>query len=270
MNLINPVNGEEIIWRGQLTTSPVTENALHSVAPFSSVEEGLAATTEGIDDIVMTAEKITGTNNLKSISLLEKMLQASRSVAHITIPGIGVATGFMISPDILITNHHVFRSPGDASEAIIRFNYQMDLSGIFLPTDDFTCDVSFFHTNKDLDYSVVKVNGAPGTKWGYLRLTPGELIDVPSDVFIIQHPAGEHKQVAISDNVVAYADDTIVQYLTDTMPGSSGAPVFNDSMRVVALHHSGGWIPEPSTNSTHYRNEGINISSILKDMPRLS
>jgi V8-like Glu-specific endopeptidase len=115
----------------------------------------------------------------------------------------------------------------------------------------------------------VKLKGTPGLKWGYIQLPSDDTVKVQDDVFIIQHPGGEHKQIALSDNEIVYVDDTVVQYLTDTLPGSSGSPVFNDSMRLIALHHSGGWLPEPSTGSTHFRNEGIRISAILKDMPKL-
>jgi hypothetical protein len=106
-----------------------------------TITEGLATVTE----------KIVGTNNLRSIAVLEKMTQISRSVVHITIPGMGVATGFMIRPDVPMTNNHVFGSADDAKEAIIRFNYQIDLSGNLLSTDDYRCDVSFFHTSDQLD-----------------------------------------------------------------------------------------------------------------------
>jgi V8-like Glu-specific endopeptidase len=64
-------------------------------------------------------------------------------------------------------------------------------------------------------------------------------------------------------NVVTYADDRIVQYLTDTMPGSSGAPVFNSKWEVVALHHSGGWLEEPEMAGEVLRNEGIAIGRII-------
>ena len=71
----------------------------------------------------------------------------------------------------------------------------------------------------------------------------------------------------MNDNQVKYMDETVVQYITDTLPGASGSPVFNDNWQVAALHHSGGNIPEPSTNSIHFRNEGIRIGAIIGDMP---
>jgi len=252
------IEGPSFPWHGTFNTSLVTEAALLSVKPLS-ISEGFATVTE----------KIIGTNNLRTVSLLEKMVQISRSVVHITIPGKGVATGFMIAPDVLMTNNHVFPSRDDARDAIVRFNYQIDLSGNLLQTEEYRTDVALFHTNATLDYSIVRVSGSPGIKWGYIKMPLDDIVKVPDDVFIIQHPGGEHKQIALSDNVIAYVDDVIVQYLTDTLPGSSGSPVFNDSMRLIALHHSGGWLPEPSTGSTHFRNEGIRISAILKDMPKI-
>ncbi len=256
---MNMIEGPNFTWLGHIQSTRTTERALFNMNPIP-IGERLTSITE----------KIVGTNNLRTISVLEKLIQLSRAVAHITIPGKGVATGFMIAPDVLMTNNHVFTSADDAKDAIVRFNYQIDLSGNFLQPDEYIADPSYFHTNANLDYSVVKVKGAPGLKWGYIKLPIDDAVKVQDDVFIIQHPGGEHKQIALSDNVVAYVDETLVQYLTDTLPGSSGSPVFNDSMRLIAIHHSGGWIPEPSNSSTHFRNEGIRISAIAKDMPSLS
>lgn len=255
---MNMIDGPSFTWHGRIKTTRITERALLGVKSLP-IAEGLATVTE----------KIIGTNNLRTISVLEKMVQISRSVVHVTIPGKGVATGFMITPDVLMTNNHVFTSADDARDAVVRFNYQIDLSGNFLQPDEYITDISFFHTNAKLDYSIVKVSGSPGLKWGYIKLPIDDAVKPLDDVFIIQHPGGEHKQIALSDNEVAYVDDTVVQYLTDTLPGSSGSPVFNDSMRLIALHHSGGWIPEPSSASTHFRNEGIRITAIAKDMPTL-
>ncbi len=252
------IKGSTFEWKGRVLTSPLTEKAPISAKSMNSVD-GLATVTE----------KIIGPNNLRPVALLEKMIQISRAVVRITIPEKGVATGFMISPDVIMTNNHVFESENDAQNAIISFNYQIDQSGTFLKTDDYKCNTSFFHTNFSLDYSLVKVKGAPGKTWGYIQLPSNDTVNVHDDVFIIQHPGGEHKQISISGNEVEYIDDKFIQYLTDTMPGSSGSPVFNDTMHLVALHHSGGDIPEPSTGLKHFRNEGVRISAIIKDMPNI-
>ena len=58
-----------------------------------------------------------------------------------------------------------------------------------------------------------------------------------------------------------------MQYVTSTLNGSSGSPVFNDGWEVVALHHAGGNIPEPTTHRRYFRNEGILAQKILFDLP---
>jgi V8-like Glu-specific endopeptidase len=221
------------------------------------------------DDANTNFEKIVDLNNLKPIAFLEQGLAVSKPVAHITLADGGLATGFLISSDVLLTNWHVFRVKNNAQGAKIRFNYQTDLYGNFLSTDEYDCDSdSLFQNSEDLDYAVVRIKGAPGMKWGFLKLKPID-IQLEDKVNIIQHPAGGPKQIAMNDNEAKYVDETVVQYITDTLPGSSGSPVFNDAWQVIALHHSGGNIPEPSTNSIHFRNEGIRIGAIIKDLPAL-
>ena len=56
--------------------------------------------------------------------------------------------------------------------------------------------------------------------------------------------------------------DDFIHYSTDTMPGSSGSPVFNDEWMVVSLHHSG--VPDPNKPGQFISNEGIRISSIME------
>ncbi len=64
-----------------------------------------------------------------------------------------------------------------------------------------------------------------------------------------------------------FANATKLQYVTSTMPGSSGSPVFNDKWEVVGLHREGGWLPEEDNSFTYYRNEGATIHAIVKNLP---
>ena len=65
-----------------------------------------------------------------------------------------------------------------------------------------------------------------------------------------------------------------MRYLTDTLRGSSGAPVLDDSWQVVAMHHGYKKV-DPTlyqeeagkNNVVKYHNEGIVISDILGDLP---
>lgn len=251
------IEGPLVDWKADdLVTTEGTALALAATEPTS--------VARALD----TQEKLIEENNLRPISFLEAGVARSRAVAFIEIPGLGVASGFLISENRLLTNNHVFGSKDEARGATIRFNFQADLAGTLLETEDFETEPdAFFHTNPQLDYAVVQVAGSPGDKWGVIAPRADLELSVKDDVAIIQHPGGQPKQIAITDNEVEYVDQTVAQYLTDTMPGSSGSPVFNEDWECVCLHHSGGFIPQPSDNSTHFRNEGILMSAILADLP---
>ena len=92
---------------------------------------------------------------------------------------------------------------------------------------------------------------------------PQRALSVGDRVLIIQHPSGGPKQIGLYHNTVAYVGPNRLQYLTDTMPGSSGSPVFDNDWSLVGVHHSGGHLRDPGTNNTHYRNEGIPLARLL-------
>jgi V8-like Glu-specific endopeptidase len=96
-------------------------------------------------------------------------------------------------------------------------------------------------------------------------------VEIRKDDFvnIIQHADGLPKQIALYHNVVTYVNGNRVQYLTDTLPGSSGSPVFDSRWRVVAVHHSGGWLTEPNSKHRYYRNEGININAVIQGLTKI-
>jgi len=218
-------------------------------------------------------EKIMGKQStLLPISFLEVGLQQARSVARVRRPAGELGSGFLTVDNVFVTNHHVIENKLQAREATLQFNYQQTATGLDLEPVDFNLDPeSGFATSESDDWTLVRVKGEVNSTWGAIRL---QAIDIRQDerVNIIQHPSGGPKQIALYHNVVTYVDTTRVQYLTDTLPGSSGSPVFNDKWQVVALHHSGGWILEPGTKRQVFRNEGININLVfqaLNQFPRV-
>jgi V8-like Glu-specific endopeptidase len=112
---------------------------------------------------------------------------------------------------------------------------------------------------------VVQVQDDPAAEWGAIRLKRTDL-HKGARVNIVQHPMGGHKQIALYHNIVLYVGENRIQYLTDTLPGASGSPVFDSDWNVVALHHSGGYLREPGTKKVYYRNEGILINAVIDGM----
>ena len=201
------------------------------------------------------------------ISFLEVGTDVARSVVRVVSAG-GIGSGFLTRDNLLITNHHVISSEKEAALAKIQFNYQETRTGLatevaefnLVPDDGFATSP----TNGGDDWTAVRVKGNPNEEWGALGLANTD-VKVNDYVNIIQHPGGLPKQIALYHNVVTYVDSKRVQYLTDTLPGSSGSPVFDGNWRVVALHHSGGFITEPGSNGKKllFRNEGIHVDAIL-------
>jgi hypothetical protein len=212
-------------------------------------------------------EKIIGTqSSLVPISYLEIGTLKARSVAKVRLDSGGAGTGFLTADDLLITNNHVLPDEGTARAATAIFNYQQTSTGLSAEADNRELlPDDFFKTSVDDDWSAVRVAGNPSEQWGSLALTAAH-ISVGDRVNIIQHPNGLPKQISFYSNVVVFAGANRIQYLTDTEPGSSGSPVFDRDWNVVALHHSGGWLPEPGagdTNQEYYRNEGISIDAVI-------
>ncbi len=210
-----------------------------------------------------TFEKIMAARStLLPISFLATGQERARSVARIRLPR-GTGTGFLTRDNILVTNHHVLSNADAAGAAIVQFNVQQTAEGLDAEPVEFELDPSRgFATSKAADWTLCRVGGDANADWGAIEMEPVE-IRKNDRVIIIQHPGGGPKQIAFYHNLVTYAGGKLVQYLTDTLPGSSGSPVFDDRWRLVAVHHSGGHIREPGTKAMVFRNEGIRVGEIL-------
>jgi V8-like Glu-specific endopeptidase len=210
-------------------------------------------------------QKILGINNLKQISWIEVGLRSASSVCRVLTPT-GMGTGFLVGDGLVMTNNHVIATAGAAAQSQVEFNYQQDAQGGFLQAVRYGLDAAGFHTNIALDYSIIKLRPEP-TKpppisWGCLRLS-STADPLPSEhVTVIQHPNGGYKQIVLTSNWVIGTQAPALHYTTDTMPGSSGSPVFNDSWHVIAIHHAGGTMYKDSHGAVRYTNEGILMSAI--------
>jgi endonuclease G, mitochondrial len=194
-----------------------------------------------------TLERIFFKSDLMQINYLERGMLAGHAIGRIWIRAAngqltGYATGFMVSPRLLLTNHHVLPNRETATHSRVEFNYQEGLDG--QPLTPVICTFnpeSLFIADKSLDYALVAVEPLPeANRFGWHRLIADEgKVIIGEYVSIIQHPGGEPKQVALRENQLVDVLPEFLHYQTDTAVGSSGSPVFNDQWEVVALHHSG-------------------------------
>lgn len=193
-------------------------------------------------------ERILGSNDMRDINYLELAIAVARAICRIRI-GSAAGTGVLVGPKLLMTNNHVLRSVEDALAAEAQFDYQENASGDLLPVHAYRLDPNgFFYTSKDLDFTIVGVTetSAKGQSisrypWMKMIATLGKA-EKDDPINIIQHPRGGLKQIALRNNIVINIPDgkpDFLYYTTDTEPGSSGSPCFNDQWELIALHHSG-------------------------------
>jgi len=243
-------------------------------------------------------EKIIGHSEVMPIRFVHTGSRVARSIGRI-VSRLGrrpIGTGFLVSPRLLLTNFHVLRTRADARADLVQFNYVARPDGSSdAPLEfEFQPDVLFLGSPiEDLDCALVAVEpinskGIKLMQFGWTKLLgrvgkehPGERVNV------IHHPGGATKQVSLRENFVALILDRHLHYMTDTAPGSSGSPVFNDEWEVVALHHAGREITDRdevelyraalggsrpagtgADDTTVIVNEGVRISQIVEWLGR--
>ncbi len=190
------------------------------------------------------------------------------------------ATGFLVSADTVLTNHHVIEPVLNGTLPASNFTLGFDrieyrgkeLSGptygLMEPGDRNQWLVA---ENEELDYAVIKLDKPAGDEplvnagggdgqaakrgWLKLSLDGSQAIRNGDDQLIFQHPNGLPLKMDIGR--VESQTPTRVKYDTSTMPGSSGSPCFDRKLRVVALHHA-------AIGSA--RNQGIPVKAIVDDL----
>lgn len=209
-------------------------------------------TADGQVSTPLEQEALLGTNDLVEMSFLERCMLVRRAIGRIKVSAPnrrGWATAFLVAPGLVMTNHHVFPDAASVGNSRVTFDYWHDVSGQ-LPAnpDEFELQPNlFFVSNEQLDYAVVAIAatssfGRPLGDRRHIRLIPMRgKVKQGEFVTILQHPEGEPMQVALRENKIIRADEheDFLWYAADTAHGSSGAPVFNDTLQLVALHASG-------------------------------
>lgn len=286
----------------------------HDLTPFSDVpaNAGVTDARHMLEGWTVTRQKAlretqleaeVGDWNTVPAGLLDLLAKYRRAVARIVVPGGQVdhqnirqdggwtGTGFLVAPNLLLTNHHVLNSAAVAGTAIAEFDYEWPSDKLFAnvvttepPTVRFELAPARLFltspvTDGGLDYSFVWISEKASEQFGMIRMERGSfMINQYEPTFVIHHPRGRLKEVSLDDTELLAVNSLNILYAADTDRGSSGACVFNRNGRLVALHHAfqGGEAlqanyPEVARQMADGRpvtigNEGIKISAIALDL----
>ncbi|MBY3116695.1 trypsin-like peptidase domain-containing protein [Rhizobium laguerreae] len=246
----------------------------------------------GLDDAVLkgviTPEAAVGTYVTSQAALLQLLAERRRPVAIISAegtdydgqPGFWSGTGFLVGLNLLLTNHHVLNSMEVAKTAKVEFNYEISPESLLAgdgrapqATQTFAIDPSRLFitspTERGLDYTFVWIEDAAAEAYGSIAMERAFFtVSKGESAFIIHHPDGQPKQVSLDDTDILSIDANVIHYSSDTMKGSSGAPVFDRRGRLIALHHASRAenVKLPDGGSTDTVNEGIKIAAIALDL----
>lgn len=154
-----------------------------------------------------------------------------------------VCTGFLVDDDTLVTNQHCVADQETCDATKVIFGFEYNRIGQTPGMEQYDCR-SVLAQDFDLDLSVLRLEGDPGRRWGTLELSAADVVG-DERLFVLQHPAGEAKQISDAGCIVfepvspGRTTATDFAHQCDTLGGSSGSPVFNVSGEVVGLHHWG-------------------------------
>ena len=146
-------------------------------------------------------------------------------------------TGFLISDNVIMTNHHCIPTALDATGVSVLF------TGIDGKQEIVDCS-TFIGNDLKLDFALLKCEGSPGEVFGVAELG-GELPEEGDKIFVIQQncdfylkgPCDPTQKLSLG--LVKKVADSIF-HDADTLGGSSGSPVFDqETNKVIGLHHAG-------------------------------
>lgn len=252
---------------------------------------------EGFGGGPLAQEIVIGENEIVDHALLKGLLQAGRAVARIVISGVealhtiapdqraaawqqavdtgtlfqGHGTGWVFgrAGRLLITNNHVIPLVEAARTASAEFGYERDLRAgavaqlvLKLQPDD------FFLTSPNidfggLDFTLVALSRPAPAEIGFLEPLQGVTAARTTNIFVVQHPNGNPKAYVLSNNKRVSLPERYVTYVSDTLSGSSGSPLFDDSLRLVGIHHVGNFKAKIGT-----REEQTNLGSRIEEVVR--
>jgi uncharacterized protein YfbU (UPF0304 family) len=213
------------------------------------------------DDLTMPVGHVP-----RFITTLQLLAERASAVCLLEVDGVYYGTGFRVGPDLVLTNEHVlFPNSTKAKRVLAKFGYDVDGNDHDTTVVTLEGDVASIVGDAKDDWAVVKVaNMDPA--WSQISLVDSPAAQTHARAFILQHPGTRKKRLGFVRNMITDVTDQYVQYMTDTQPGSSGSPVFDEAARLIALHHRGGTPTQYTGKAPLTKNQGVRIDRVYAGM----
>ena len=223
----------------------------------------------------MVAKDIIGEDDTVTHAVVDGLLRRGRAVARIVTKGVDKlaeippeqrakrwqeaerkgqierfhGTGWILGQArrVLITNNHVLPLPEAADDAEAEFGYEASMRTSARPQRVIRLDPDALYLTSPnmafggLDYTLVALREEAPEEFGYLEPTQGVTADAAKSIYVVQHPRGAQKSYVVNHNRKVNTLSPYLTYTSDTDVGSSGSPLFDDALRLVGIHHLGGY-----------------------------
>ncbi|WP_372366325.1 trypsin-like peptidase domain-containing protein [Candidatus Uabimicrobium sp. HlEnr_7] len=204
-------------------------------------------------------------SRLFDIDLARQVAKVSRSVAKLNLQfenKNAYGTGFLIQPNLILTNYHNLKH--EEYGCVLNVTAEFDYENIAVENPLVTKGkMDTIQGESKYDWAVFQLEKV--TDRDPISLGTPFHIAKQDHVVVVQHPLGTPKKFALDPLSIQYVDEEKIQYLADTQQGSSGAPVFNIQMHLIALHHAEAEVDIEigKSKETVWRNEGIHIDKVI-------
>lgn len=283
-------------WTAELVLGAREENPGNAQLLAVAENVGLSASTPAVERAIREASPYLDISPLRQ-AIGEAEVRVCR--IEIAVPGGKTyGTGFLVGPDLVMTNHHVMEpvidKPDLAAGAVFLFDYKV-LSNKVLnagtpfslasdgwlvadsplsPIDEEADPKSGTPSDEELDYTVVRLAAKPGLEpvgdgddkspdRGWIQIKAPQKEPEPGTLlFVVQHPNWRPLKVVFEQDGVMEHDgpESRIRHRVNTEKGSSGSPCFNSDWELVGLHHVG----DPDFDRPAQFNEAIAVSAIAE------
>lgn len=230
-----------------------------------------------------------------------RLSELESQVCRVEIPAglrATVGTGFLVSPDLCLTNYHVVQPLIDGSaepaSTRLRFDYRRAADGTTVSdgtcyslADDWLVKASAPSpadrqperrhqppAQGELDFALLRLDDSPGQARigragqvtdaptrGWVKRAGSGGFEPESPLLLLQHPEGAPLKLSFGPSCGLNANGTRLRHRVNSEPGSSGSPCLNARLELIGLHHAGDPNFDPAHKPTY--NSAIPIRAIL-------